>query len=117
MLVGFHKFVKKKNACTRAARARMHDAASGKNKIVRARRARASYNFLKDSNPPPRGACVSMNKFRCMHEASWSSIYDIYNKVGDNGAHYDIHRERRLIAVPSLLEGVVAPHRGAPPAF
>ena len=38
--------------------------------------------------------------------------YYIYNKVGENGAHSDFHRERRLIAVPSLLEGAVAPpHR------
>jgi hypothetical protein len=32
-------------------------------------------------------------------------------------AHYDFQRERPLIAVPSLLEGALAPHRGAPSAF
>jgi hypothetical protein len=38
----------------------------------------------------------------------------IYNKVGANATHLEFHPERPLIAVPSLLEGAVAPHRGAP---
>ena len=37
-----------------------------------------------------------------------------YNEVGGNDAQPDFQRERHLIAVPSLLEGAVAPHRGAP---
>ena len=41
----------------------------------------------------------------------------LYNKVGANAAHLEFHPERPLIAVPSLLEGAVAPHRGAPSAF
>jgi hypothetical protein len=56
-----------------------------------------------------------MNKFACMKQVG--AQYDIYNKVGDNGVHSGFHRERRLIAMPSLLEGAVAPHRGAPSAF
>ena len=50
------------------------------------------------------------------HEASWSTAV-IYNKVGANAAHLEFHSERPLIAVPSLLEGAVAPHRGAASAF
>ena len=57
---------------------------------------------------------MRFNKFaiRCVKQ-----VEVIYNKVGANAAHLEFHPERPLIAVPSLLEGAVAPHRGAPSAF
>ena len=68
-------------------------------------------NFLKNSNPAaarfmPRAARQRSNKFM--------QVAAQYNEVGGNDAQPDFHRERRLIAVPSLLEGAVAPHQGAP---
>ena len=56
---------------------------------------------------------MRFNKFaRCVKQ-----VEVIYNIVGDNAAHLDFQPERPLIVVPSLLEGAVAPHRGAPSAF
>ena len=55
--------------------------------------------------------CVSTS-LRCVKQ-----VEVIYNIVGDNTTYLDFQPERRLIAVPSLLEGAVAPHRGAPSAF
>ena len=55
--------------------------------------------------------CVSTS-LRCVKQ-----VEVIYNIVGDNAAHLDFQPERPLIVVPSLLEGAVAPHRGALSAF
>ena len=62
----------------------------------------------------PRRACDAFQQasLRCVKQ-----VEVIYNKVGANAAHLEFHPERPLIAVPSLLEGAVAPHRGAPSAF
>ena len=64
----------------------------------------------------PRRSCDAFqgfNKFaRCVKQ-----VEVIYNIVGDNATHLDFQPERPLIVVSSLLEGAVAPHRGAPSAF
>ena len=68
-------------------------------------------NFRRNRSAP-RVRCVSTS-LRCVMK----QVEVIYNIVGDNATHLEFQPERPLIAVPSLLEGAVAPHRGAPSAF
>ena len=67
--------------------------------------------FLKKSNP------VAARLFHAAARQRSNKSMQVaaqYNEVNGNGAQPDFRRERRLIAVPSFLEGAVAPHQCAP---
>jgi hypothetical protein len=87
----------------------MHDAAAGKNKIVRARRARAACAPGQRSYIQPYPDIMQLTD-------PYSCNYSSSSKVHNDASH-DGHRERRLTAAHSILAGAVAPHQDAQEAF